>query len=282
MEPLADVVERVLHGAGAARADWIAHAATPGIDAVGAAPPPSTPETDRMTGIGIEPAAATSAGTDSAMSARASPAPRDRLALAVAPALAPRPLDPAAGSSPNRALAPAMVAARSGDPIAGLAPISAGPAMRGSSAAPGAAASLSPPVAPAPREPLLALASAPNPAAPMRDAVAWAGSSDPLRGTEAATVPGAMPVGPALVWTLADPMRTGGAAGSRTDPIAPGGSALPPAPVAPEDRGPIRVVVVNGRDLAQGVAGHMAAGLDQPQAGLTGPDPRLSPWGLAS
>lgn len=46
--------------------------------------------------------------------------------------------------------------------------------------------------------------------------------------------------------------------------------------------GPLEVVVVNGRDLIDGMMSHMSAQFDRPSNGTTGPDTRLSPWSAFS
>jgi hypothetical protein len=43
---------------------------------------------------------------------------------------------------------------------------------------------------------------------------------------------------------------------------------------------PVPVMVVNGRDLAEGVAQYLTEQFDRPGGGVSGPDARLSPWGL--
>lgn len=43
--------------------------------------------------------------------------------------------------------------------------------------------------------------------------------------------------------------------------------------------GPLQVVVVNGRDLAEGVGRFLAAQLDGPGGGVSGLDAAISPWG---
>ena len=43
--------------------------------------------------------------------------------------------------------------------------------------------------------------------------------------------------------------------------------------------GPLHVIVLNGRDLADGLSNHLANGLDSPVGGMTGVDPMLSPYG---
>jgi hypothetical protein len=65
---------------------------------------------------------------------------------------------------------------------------------------------------------------------------------------------------------------------SGTSAVAPG-SASQSKPT-----GPVPVVVTNGRDLASGVADHMADQATKPQSGTTQPDIRIDPWsaGLAN